>query len=54
MSIIEVRGLSKTFSTKENTVEALRDIELDIEAGEDGHIYMTGPATTVFEGEIEL
>ncbi len=27
---------------------------LQIEAAEDGHIYMTGPATTVFEGEMEL
>ncbi len=43
MSIIEVRGLSKTFSTKENTVEALRDIDLDIEAGDIyGIIGMSG------------
>lgn len=27
---------------------------LHIEVGEDGRIYMTGPATTAFEGEIEL
>lgn len=27
---------------------------LQIEAAEDGHIYMTGPAATVFEGEMEL
>ena len=28
--------------------------DLEINLGEDGHIYMTGPATTVFEGEMEL
>ncbi|MBR1779919.1 MAG: diaminopimelate epimerase [Oscillospiraceae bacterium] len=28
--------------------------ELTIRLGDDGHIYLTGPATTVFEGEIAL
>ena len=28
--------------------------ELDVEVAEDNHIYMTGPATIVFEGEIDL
>lgn len=32
----------------------LRGGDLIIEIGDDGHIYMTGPATTVFEGEITL
>ena len=32
----------------------LRGGDLMIEIGDDGHIYMTGPATTVFEGEITL
>ncbi len=27
--------------------------DLEIELGEDGHVYMTGPAETVFEGETE-
>ena len=30
----------------------LRGGDLAVELGEDGCIYMTGPATTVFEGEI--
>lgn len=32
----------------------LRGGDLNIELGADGHAYMTGPATTVFEGEMEL
>ena len=32
----------------------LRGGELDVEIADDGRIYMTGPATTVFEGEIDL
>ena len=32
----------------------LRGGDLQIELGDDGHVYMTGPAATVFEGEIEL
>ena len=32
----------------------LRGGKLDVEVADDGHIYMTGSATTVFEGEIEL
>ena len=32
----------------------LRGGDLTIELGADGHAYMTGPATTVFEGEMEL
>ncbi len=43
MPIIEVKGLSKTFQTKDNTVEALRDINLNIEAGDIyGIIGMSG------------
>ncbi len=38
---------------KEVTVH-LRGGDLRIALGEDGHAYMTGPATTVFEGEINL
>ncbi len=38
---------------KEVTVH-LRGGDLNIVLGEDGHAYMTGPATTVFEGEWEL
>jgi diaminopimelate epimerase len=38
---------------KEVTVH-LRGGDLRIALGEDGHAYMTGPATTVFEGEIDL
>lgn len=30
----------------------LRGGDLAVEIGDDGHIYMTGPAVTVFEGEI--
>ena len=32
----------------------LRGGDLRIEIGDDGHLYMTGPAATVFEGEIDL
>ena len=32
----------------------LRGGNLRIEIGDDGHLYMTGPAATVFEGEIDL
>ncbi len=32
----------------------LRGGDLRIEIGDDSHLYMTGPAATVFEGEIEL
>jgi diaminopimelate epimerase len=28
--------------------------DLEIEWGEDNHVYMTGPATFVFEGEVEI
>lgn len=43
MAIIEVRELSKTFRTKENTVEALKNISLDIEKGDIfGIIGMSG------------
>lgn len=43
MPIIEVRNLSKTFQTKDNTVEALKDINLSIEKGDIyGIIGMSG------------
>ena len=42
-TIIEVKGLTKTFRTKEGAVEALRDIDLSIEAGDVyGIIGMSG------------
>lgn len=37
-----------------NVLVHLRGGDLMIEIGDEGHIYMTGPATTVFEGEITL
>lgn len=40
--------------TGSNVLVHLRGGDLMIEIGDDGHIYMTGPATTVFEGEITL
>ena len=40
--------------TGSNVLVHLRGGDLIIEIGDDGHIYMTGPATTVFEGEITL
>lgn len=43
MAIIEVRGLSKTFDTREGRVEALKDIRFDVEAGDIyGIIGMSG------------
>ena len=43
MSIIEVRGLTKTFETKDNKVVALQNIDLDVEAGDIyGIIGMSG------------
>lgn len=43
MPIIEVRGLYKTFETKTNTVEALKDINFEVEAGDIyGIIGMSG------------
>lgn len=43
MPIIEVRGLSKTFQTKETRVEALRNINFDVEQGDIyGIIGMSG------------
>ena len=43
MPIIEVKGLSKTFETKENVVEALKNIDLSVEAGDIfGIIGMSG------------
>lgn len=43
MSIIEVRGLSKTFQTKETRVEALKNINFDVEKGDIyGIIGMSG------------
>jgi diaminopimelate epimerase len=32
----------------------LRGGDLLVELGDDGHVYMTGPATTVFEGELSV
>ena len=40
--------------TGSNVLVHLQGGDLMIEIGDDGHIYMTGPATTVFEGEITL
>jgi len=43
MAIIEVQGLYKTFQTRDNTVEALKDINLSIEQGDIfGIIGMSG------------
>ncbi|MBP3736749.1 MAG: ATP-binding cassette domain-containing protein [Lachnospiraceae bacterium] len=43
MAIIEVRGLSKTFMTKDDKVEALKDIDLTVEEGDIyGIIGMSG------------
>ena len=39
--------------TDENVSVSLRGGELKIEWGKDNHIYMQGPATTVYEGRIE-
>ena len=39
--------------TDENVSVNLRGGELKIEWGKDNHIYMQGPATTVYEGRIE-
>lgn len=39
--------------TDENVSVKLRGGELKIEWGKDNHIYMQGPATTVYEGKIE-
>ncbi|MBR3704720.1 MAG: ATP-binding cassette domain-containing protein, partial [Oscillospiraceae bacterium] len=32
--MIELKGISKTFGTEENAVEALRDVSIDIHRGE--------------------
>ena len=40
--------------TDENVSVNLRGGELKIEWGKDNHIYMQGPATTVYEGRIEV
>ena len=39
--------------TNENVTVELLGGNLDIEWKNDNHIYMTGPATKVFDGEIE-
>ena len=38
--------------TKNNVNVELLGGNLNIELGEDNHVYMTGPAVTVFEGEL--
>ena len=40
--------------TQAKVTVLLRGGVLEVEVADDGHIYMTGPAATVFEGEIDL
>ena len=40
--------------TGRNVNVKLRGGYIDIEWKEDGHVFMTGPATTVFEGDIDV
>ena len=48
-----VASILNGFTDRKVCVE-LKGGELEIEWANDGHVYMTGPATTVFRGEIEL
>jgi diaminopimelate epimerase len=40
--------------TGRNVTVHLLGGDLQIEWGEDNHVYMTGPATTAFEGVVEI
>lgn len=51
MSIIEVKDLSKTFITKDAKVEALKNINFSVEAGDIyGIIGMSGPERVHWSG----
>ena len=45
-------ALASSGVTERRAVVALPGGELSISWGEDGHVHMTGPAVTVFDGEL--
>ncbi len=54
-SALTVAGVLNGYYDVDNevSIEVLGGV-IDVKYGSDGHVYMTGPATTVFEGTVEV